>query len=324
MGHALLHAQELNIFHFPDYDTNYVNIDWDRWSVRTYSIRESKPFTLYLDDRTHQITYQTNNRYSAGIGLAYKFLLLDVGIGLPIEKDRPTNRIDFQGYLTLNSWDLELYTHIYRGFEVEDPHDQGMHFREDVKSSLFGMNFYYSFNHRYFSRQSIISGTHTQKKSAGSLVLGGYAFFHQINADSSLVPTRHFPDYPGDTYITRSDLFTPGVSIGYGYFFALPKNFFVFAGIIPGLGVTLGEVKADNSFQPPMGLSGRVNIRSSIGYNSSRFYALVSVFNDHAFIHLGNDNHLRYDPGRAKLILGWRFYKKIKELEGVNRAIQQL
>ncbi len=319
----LVNAQEFNFFSFPNYDSTYVNVDWDRWSIRAFGIRKPQPVFLDLNRGNTKIKYEPNNLISAGLGIAYKFILLDIGFRLPFEKENPTRIFDLQTYLSLNAIELEAFAHIYRGFKLVDKKRNTADFRDDFKSSVFGFNLNFNVNSKVLSRQSIVSGTHTQKISTRSLSIGGYAFYLRISADISIVPLESYPNLIDESYIINTRIFTPGLSVGYGSFIVLPKNFYLYTGVLPGIGLAFGAVEANDSYQPPLGFSGKVNLRLALGYSSSRLYALFSFFGDYSFINLGNQNNLRYNHGRAKIIFGWRLYKSIKELEKINEAIEK-
>ena len=94
-----------------------------------------------------------------------------------------------------------------------------------VSQSVFNFNFYYAFNNKKFSYPAAFTQMFIQKKSAGSLLVGGELHVNVINI--------------GDT-IDHDELFrlsnvTYGLGVGYGYNLVLPHRWLIHASALPYL-----------------------------------------------------------------------------------------
>ncbi|MBR4837305.1 MAG: DUF4421 family protein [Bacteroidales bacterium] len=94
-----------------------------------------------------------------------------------------------------------------------------------VSQAVFNFNFYYAFNNKKFSYPAAFTQMFIQKKSAGSLLVGGELHVNVINI--------------GDT-IDNDELFrltnvTYGLGVGYGYNLVLPHRWLIHASVLPYL-----------------------------------------------------------------------------------------
>lgn len=94
-----------------------------------------------------------------------------------------------------------------------------------VSQNVFNFNFYYAFNHKKFSYPAAFTQMFIQKKSAGSLLIGGELHANIINI--------------GDT-IDNDELFrltnvTYGLGVGYGYNLVLFDKLLIHASALPYL-----------------------------------------------------------------------------------------
>lgn len=94
-----------------------------------------------------------------------------------------------------------------------------------VSQAVFNFNFYYAFNNKKFSYPAAFTQMFIQKKSAGSLLVGGELHVNVINI--------------GDT-IDNDELFrltnvTYGLGVGYGYNLVLPHHWLIHASALPYL-----------------------------------------------------------------------------------------
>ena len=94
-----------------------------------------------------------------------------------------------------------------------------------VSQIVINFNFYYAFNNKKFSYPAAFTQMFIQKKSAGSLLVGGELHLNVINI--------------GDT-IDNDELFrlrnvTYGLGVGYGYNLVLPHSWLIHASALPYL-----------------------------------------------------------------------------------------
>jgi uncharacterized protein DUF4421 len=313
-----VYSQKIPLFKDPLVDSTYVDLLPGKWSLRAYSSAPYQVFSIRNKENDQQIKYRPNNILGIGLGFSYRFLVVDLGLNLKTKLSDATSRIDLQMSLLMQKHLLDLYLQTYSGFEIaQAPTDQG-EFREDIRSSALGINYHYNFNGKKLSFRSAFSGDQLQRRSTGTLTLGGYFSHYRLKADSSIIAPSsqiYFNEY---TNITTSNHTGLGISSGFAYSFVFPMNFFLFTGASPGIGLNFGKVEADQSYTPPLGPELKLNVKTSFGYAGPRIYVICSFTSDYYFINLGHQNRFRYNPAKIKLVFGYRLQSKVKFLEKVN------
>lgn len=295
-------------------DTSYIDYQVDSWSLRVYSIFKNHSFQLRNSVAT--LKYTPNNRFSIGFGVAYYPFLLDIGFNIkPRQKDQ-TSRFDLQGNFIYQEHYMGLVIQDYKGFNISNPDIDYEVFREDIRSSAIYLTYGYIFNSKRISIGSILSGFHQQKKSVGSFILGGFFNYYIMQADSSIVPYEQ-EAFMSELYgINGYKNIGGGVIGGYGHVFVLPHNFYLFIGLLPGLGLIYQNVYMEtDSYQPSIPLLYRLNSNISLGYNSSRYYLILTFSNDISSTSLDSGNWGLLNIGKAKLIFGYKFRKKGKRIK---------
>ena len=308
-------AQKLKIPE-PEVDSSYIELDYKRWSLRAFGV--IKFHTIILkSDQGGKVKYTPTDPLSIGLGFSYRFLLIDIGIRL--NKDNTLSRHDLQGSLLFKKSLFELIIQRYEGFQ-ERADNSIDYFRNDLRSSLFAINYFYNFNNDKLSLGSVLAGNRIQIKSTGAFVLGGYFSFNQVKADSSLVSSSS--DNPFNEYANFTNLKTInlGAYFGYAYSLALPYNFAFFTTLNPGLGFSFSKVEGSESYEPPVFPSGKLHFRASLGHYSKKVYIIFSFNTYVSFIRLGHGNRYWLNAGQLKLAVGYRMKSKNKITETIDRT----
>lgn len=309
----------LPLFVAPDLDTNYIELNRDSWSIRAFSSFKFHSLMVGSRESNQRYWYRPNDLFGVGLGFAYKFVLVDIGIGLDLEPGEATNRFDMQTNLILGQRHLfDIALQYYKGFE--DP-DRGVPFRDDIRTFFGGINYTHYFNYRQLSMRSVFRGDFRQKKSAWSPIVGGYASFSLVRADSSLIP-EGTEGYPPAAFIEESEIPSAGILGGAAFTLVFPQNFFWYGGAVPGIGFQLGEVEATDSYSPRWAPVTKVNARTAVGYSHPKFYVVLAGVGDIVFPNLARGVRYQYNFGRIKLLLGWRMNSRIGLLEKINRAFR--
>jgi hypothetical protein len=292
-------------------DTSYIDYQVDAWSLRAYSIFKNHSFHLRSSETT--LNYIPNNRFGIGFGVAYYPFLLDIGFNIKPKQKDPTNRFDLQGNLIFREHYIGLVIQDYKGFNINSPDIENEVFREDIRSSTLYLTYGYIFNSKRVSIGSILSGFHQQKKSVGSFILGGFLNYYKLQADSSIVPNEQ-PPLMADLQGTNGyKNIGGGILGGYGYVLVFPHNFYSFFSLLPGLGLIYKTVYTEtDSYHPSMPLLYRLNLNISFGYNSSKYYFILTFNTDISATSLDSGNWGALNIGKAKLIFGYKFSKKGK------------
>ena len=89
-----------------------------------------------------------------------------------------------------------------------------------------GVAFYRCLNDKHFSYQAGLLQNEWQKKSTGSVLLGGEIYYGAIHGDSSLVPTVQDTAFSARA-IYKFHFFSLGPGIGYEYTLVIKEHFFL-------------------------------------------------------------------------------------------------
>lgn len=94
-----------------------------------------------------------------------------------------------------------------------------------VSQAIINLNFYYVFNKNKFSYPAAFSQSYIQKRSAGSVLGGGFFNINHISIGDSI----------NETELLRLTNTAIGIGVGYGYNFVLPRNWLLHISAIPSL-----------------------------------------------------------------------------------------
>ena len=291
------------------YDTSYVNYQVENWSIRAFGLFKDHSFQIREGD--NRINYVPRNRYGLGLGAAYFPLLLDLSINIKSRDKDPTTRFDAQFDVILKEHFVGVIIQDYKGFEVRGSLIEEPLFRQDIESFAFMTTYAYLFNAKKMSVGSILSGLHKQKKSAGTFSVGGFLHYVRVKGDSSLIPSSVEDQFNPDSRLSRYRQAGFGISGGYGHIFRLPKDFFIFLGIMPGIGIAWKKLEYDDQpdQRPVDPFMYRINIKVSMGYNGKKYYIILSGGDDISTTSINSNSQGSMNIAKTKLIFGWKFKK---------------
>lgn len=293
----------------PEVDTNYVDLLYDSWSIRSVATFKYQNLILRNDDGDI-IRFIPKDRTAVGVGFAYKFLAVDIALRLLLAQDNFTKRFDFQGDIALQKHLIDVNVQRYEGFEQRG--ETVTTFREDVRSWVIGLNYFYNFNHRKLSIRSVFTGNRRQKKSAGSFILGGFVSIQDLESDSTLSAGEE----GFNSGLIRNARFNlAGIQGGYTYLKTLPANFYLFGGIMPGIGLNNGftrdQARNDIEMEPML----KLNVKAAAGHIGRRFYGGVIYSADYFLLNISNSNNVDYNIGKIKFIIGYKLNQPLKFID---------
>lgn len=290
-------------------DTQYVDAYRNTWSIRAYSIIKAQGLSL-RNEQGGDIRYLPDNLFGIGIGISYKFLVLDLGLTLQGD-DNISQRIDLQSTLFLRKHVVDIYFQAYQGFELVEPKvdNPNQKTRKDIRSLAFGFSYYYNFNGNKMAVRVMTNGEHRQKKTSGSWLLGAFSSFFYLKADSSLIPAQLI-DFPEAAQFQNIHLNSFGLAGGYTQIWSLPKGWSLFLAAIPGIGLNGGRLKTEEWFSPPFAPVFKFQGGAGLGFSSQHIYGALNLSSDNYWLNLGMDNRFQYNLLKVRLSLGYRFSKK--------------
>ena len=219
-----------------------------------------------------------------------------------------------------NRFNSTIYLQNYRGFYLANTADMipgwqkgdPYYIRSDLRSRTAGLEISYIFNSRRFSYRAAILQNEWQKKSAGSLLVGGGLIYNAIIGDSSLVPSHtHYNLFFDGMKFYRSNSFSFSPLIGYAYTFVIKRHIFIMGSINGSVSVGFTQLLLEESAEKVKsgGIFGlRSELILSAGYNSDRWYFGFSFINMSVLNQAPvEDMSVTYDTGMYRINLVRRF-----------------
>ena len=317
-----------------DIDSNYIVNYEDIFTPRFVIITKKNEFTLTNNeaDTTGQkgnaLVFKPNDPLNIGLGFTYKWLGINMAFKLPFLNNDDdiygkTRRFDLSTHLYGRKLVFDISFQWYKGYYLANPQgivpgwNVGDAFpsRGDLRVTSFGGAGYYIFRHKKFSYRAAFTFNERQKKSAGSLVLGGGFSWYFIRADSSLTSVKYNLDM-GEMNVEKANLGNYYSVGGYAHTFVV-KYFFLSLTLGLGVGVSSERIFIEDNSEKfkQVGLSLVSVFRASVGYNNDKFYVGLSMFNNGFALSPVNNIGTTYSFSSVNIYVGYRFYNVFKKKE---------
>lgn len=309
------------------YDTNYITTYLTDYTTRLYGSVKYGFMDYYDREQEKRMAYRPNNKILLGVGVNHGILGLNIGINFPFvnnddDKYGETKYYDFTARVFSPRFNLTLYLQNYKGYYLRNTGDMvngwqtgdDYYIRGDIFSRTVGLEVNYIFNSDRFSYRAAILQNEWQKKSAGTLLVGGSVIYSMNEGDSALVPPDvYFDSFLNDHEFSRANIFTAGPTIGYAYTLVIKKHFFLMgsANLCANLGFTRLVNGEDEKVKSGLTFGLRPEIIASAGYNSDRWYFGASFSNMIVMTQGPVDrSYISYDTGVCRLNFVRRFATK--------------
>ena len=277
-------------------DPEYITDLYDRFTVRLYG---SNKFTRYGVGRLtfsgdDDLLYKSNSHYNTGVGFNYRSLAINLGFRAPFVNDDALERgetkfLDLQAYVYARKANINLYAQTYKGYYLANsdrfiqPTGEAYRFRPDLRTRTLGISVERILNSSRYSFRAAYLQNEYQRKSAGTFLVGGGAYFLNITADSAIVPRPLASEvYAADARpeaqgFRNSNAASAWVQGGYAHTFVISEHFFVMGQLMTGIGGSYTRL-SDDSPSPDEELSGaayhlNLTARAGLGYQGSEWFA---------------------------------------------------
>jgi hypothetical protein len=261
---------------------NTININAQLDSTRMKTFEDKLQVGLFLADNnaSNIFTNSQGETYtqtmalkpSLGLQFAYNGAILALGTGVPIPNGRysydSSRTINISGYLSRPKYILWGAARRFEGLLNEEGN-----IAQNSEFINIAASYMYIFNENNYSFRAAYRQVDQQLTSGGSWLVKSSLSFNLLNTGSTA-------DY--ENTLLRN-INSQGILVlgGYGYTLNLNQNWFVSALLLGGLEYQFGwyydrpspsadNSKAFNSFAPTY------DFKSSVGYNSDRFYISLS------------------------------------------------
>lgn len=253
---------------FDNIDTTYIEPQHYNYTVMLQNTNTYEEYTLSNKDG-QRISFAPDPTFRLGPYVGWRWVFLGYTIDLKHINGHSdhTNKKEFDLSLYSSMLGIDLFWrqtgndyHVQRmtlGDGVDTSPMRRVAF-DGFKSSIKGFNLYYIFNHRKFSYPAAYSQSTTQRRSAGSMLLGiGYTR-HTLEVDwdklSGIVDERLGMKEDGTTRIDSSLQFSKvkysdvSVSCGYAYNWVFARNWLFNASM--SLGIAYNQSSSDTDHGP--------------------------------------------------------------------------
>jgi Domain of unknown function (DUF4421) len=315
------------------YDSSYFQIYPNKLTTRFYFSQKYTSFSVHQQSAANQLQYRPNTTLNMGVGATWHNFSLNLAYGFGF-LNRTTERgktkyLDLQGHFYPHKWVVDWYGQLYKGFYISPgniPYTpaNAYYVRPDIHVNLFGIAPYYILNASRFSYNAGMMQNEWQKKSAGSLLLGGELYYSMIKGDSAFVPSAIQQHYAqkGINEIRYAG-FGPG--IGYAYTLVAAKHFFLMGSLAAAVQLNALTETGKLVSQQTVSVKPTYSFRMAAGYNSNSWNCSVNwVGNKTPMFGINGTNRYDMQTGNYRFIIA----KKInagphlqKQLIKLNRIL---
>lgn len=337
-----LQAQRSN--RLADVDTLYVKDYSHLLTGRAFLSTKFNAFRIDPTSGGQALVYRPNNQVNMGIGASYRKFTLNLGFAIPFvnrDDDRygRTRYLDAQANLLSPERATNIFLQVFRGYHISTYSrqelgwpDQGteLPYRGDLVEFNLGISTLRVYNSRRFSYRAAFNQDAWQYRSQGSWLLGGYALYYRLQADSSLVPSVLAREFDEQAALRKGDFGDIGPMGGYAYTFVLKQRWFATASFAAGAGLSVQHTLTDP--QPDVeaarsstswGPGWHLQIRGALGYNSHRDQISLS-FNEERVSYLLTDQSLfRWHVGNLRFNVVHRFSERLPWFDRGSRWLKK-
>ena len=318
-----LSAQKIPILSKPQVDSAYVDLLWDKWSLRLFSQINYQTLKLSSSESGSSLKYRPNNLLGIGFGFTYKLLLLDFAFALKLQNETPSTGFGIGVNFGIgNHHNIRVNYQGFSGFDrVNAPFENA--FRDDIQSRNISLRYHKSFRDDRLLMRSVSSSDQINKASAASFFVGSFLTYHLVNSDASLIPADLSPEFNAEANWTRACFIDIGVTGGTSFIFNVVEGLYLFGRVAPGIGVNFGNIQSSTNYTTPIGPSGILGIQGAVGYASEHFYITASAVADFTWNVIGSGNRYGYNQGTFKLAIGKRFGSTVAVLEKMSDSLER-
>lgn len=297
-------------------DTSYYERFPGRLQLRAYLAQKFLKFNI-PSESADDIEYKANTKLNLGIGFTYHNISANIFYGFAaLNKDTAKGKskgLDLQVHLFPRRWAIDILALMPKGYHLEpkgfvDGNLNKYYYRPDIQIKLFGVSAYKVPNKAKFSYRAALQQSEWQKKSAGSLLYGGIAYYGLIEGDSALVPKRIQANY-SQRGIDNVNYMALGAGIGYAYTLVMARHFFITASMVGNVDATFtSEEIGTNGAVHTTSVAPSLVGKAAIGYNSRTWAFSINSASSAFWTKGGASSQKYYLPtGQLRLSVSRRF-----------------
>ena len=303
----------------PPHDSTYYVTFPNTIMARIYLSKKYAPFTLPAAGSVRDLQYRPNTKLNLGIGVTYKNYTANVAYGFGFLNNNyntkgKTKGLDLHFHLFPNKLTVDLLGVFHKGYYLVPKgyaavNSNSYYYRPDVKLTLLGVAAYRVPNAEKFSYRAAFVQNEWQKKSAGSILFGGEAYYVSFVGDSAIVPKQLQNSYP-QAGIKKINFISVGPGLGYVYTLVIEKHFFITTSLIANLDFNFCTENA-TSQNKKFSLKPAAIYKGAIGYNSNTWSVSAALTGNALLVRGASSSKDYFLPvGNYRLTLATRLHRK--------------
>jgi hypothetical protein len=306
-----LYAQDADTAFNENYYESFSNLI----TARTYFSQKYTNFTIASGSSLRNLTYNPNTTLNFGIGATYEWFTLNLAYGFGFlngndEKKGETKYLDLQSHIYTRKMTIDFMGQFYKSFYLRPqgnaaPDASSYYIRPDIKVRHFGIAPYYVLNWKKLSLRAPMIQNEWQKKSAGSILLGGDIYYGVTMADSAFVPASLSHNY--DQFeVNKIRYFNIGPGAGYAYTHVIDERFYATGAMTISFPLGWHKEWTDNGYSKDVKFLPNLTYRAGIGYNDEKkSFGLMWV--NSSFQTMGETGKYKVRTGNVRLTYAYRF-----------------
>ena len=300
---------------FP-HDTNYYETFPNKLTGRLYLTQKYLHFGIPSLSSGKNISYVANAKMNLGIGVTWHNLSFNAFYGVKFlnnskSKKGNTKGLNLQLHLFPKKWAFDVLGVFPKGYYIDNedfkPSVGDYYYRPDIKSTYVGISAYRVPNKEKFSYRAAIIQNEWQKKSAGSFLYGGEAYYGTFKGDSALVPNAIQNNF-SQAGINSVNFFRIGIGGGGAYTVVIDKHFFIMASVVGNIGADFVNEKSTGSSNKKTSFYPSFIYKTALGYNSATWDISANVTGNQLWMKGASSSKNYFLPlGNIRLVLSKKF-----------------
>lgn len=301
------------------HDSSYYEMFPDHLTGRVYVSKKFEDINVPSGGSASDIKFVANHKFNFGVGVTWHNYSISAFYGFnSSSNDRgKTKGLDLQFHLFPHKWAIDLLAIMPKGMYIKPKgvgsSDPNKYYSDELtKERIYGIAAYRVPNKEKFSYRAALVQNEWQKKSAGSLLFGGEAYYViGPENDSDFIPHSIQNNYIEKGY-HEMRFISIGPGIGYAYTAVMDQHFFIMGSLIANLKVNIATEEVPDPVKKTS-IGPSAIYKAAIGYNSSAWsFAVTATGNVIADKGPVSKVNYLYKAGQIKVALAKKFYIRKK------------
>ena len=303
------------------YDTAYIRTYYKRLVITLPISNRFLRFSLLDLEKGNKLSFAPNLQYNLGLCVSSRWATFIINSRVKVyggdsDTKGETRYRDYQLSLYGRKFTTDMFVQYYSGFYIKNSNkyenyvsEKPYAIRADINAINIGFSSYYIVNHRRFSYGNSFGFVEQQKKSAGSVLLGIYYSYFDVNSSPSLVTEPFRSSFDSLSFIRNGHSQDFGLSLGYIYTLVFLKKCYTTVSLVQGFGgrQVVYEREDSTSYAKLIPGTGKLHVRFGLGYDQGRYFVGTMGMFDYFMFGGRANSTLNYSHGKFMVYVGYRF-----------------